>query len=186
MYRGNLNEIHTYGADRQIAYFVENYPKLKDGITYFIGGNHDLSYFNDNGVDIGLLIEEARDDMSYLGQYEANIEFNRVRFRLIHADGGGAYALSYKGQKFAEQISSGKKPDVLLFGHYHTSFYFWYRNMHIFNCGTFQGQTPYLARKGLNPAIGGWICKAKLGKGRDRIIALESCFIPFFDSKEKR
>jgi len=38
----------------------------------------------------------------------------------------------------------------------------------------------------LNPAIGGWICKAKLGKGRDRIVALEQCFIPFTDNKEKR
>ena len=123
--------------------------------------------------------------MIYLGQYEGNIEFNRVRFRLIHPDKGGAYALSYHGQKYAEQIASGKKPDILMFGHWHVSFYFWYRNMHIFTCGSFQNQTPYLARKGLNPAIGGWICKAKLSK-EHRIIALESCWIPFFPKRGEK
>ena len=142
-----------------------------------------MSFFNENGIDVGSLIIKERDDMIYLGQYEGNVEMNNVRFRIIHPDGGGAYALSYKGQKFAEQIASGQKPDVLIFGHYHTSFYFWYRNMHIFNGGTFMGQNSYLARKGLNPAIGGWICKLKLGN-IDRVVALESCWIPFFDEKK--
>tara|TARA_Y100000310_G_C20446246_1_gene698545 strand:- start:41 stop:862 length:822 start_codon:yes stop_codon:yes gene_type:complete len=186
IYRGHLSELHTYGADRQITYAVNNYPKVKGITTYFVTGNHCLSFYGDNGTDIGIKISEKRDDMIYLGQYEGNIEFNRVRFRMIHPDGGGAYALSYKGQKYVEQIVSGRKPDVLIFGHWHTSFYFHYRNIHVMNIGCFQGQTPYLARKGLNPAIGGWICKAKLGKGRDRIVALEQCFIPFADNKEKK
>ena len=30
-------------------------------------------------------------------------------------------------------------------------------------CGTFEGQTNYLKRKGLVPSIGGWIVKASLG-----------------------
>ena len=183
MYRGNLNEIHTYGADRQIKYVVENYPKIKGITTYYTGGNHCLSFFNDNGVDVGLKIAEKREDIIYLGQYEGNIEINKVRFRVIHPARGVCYAISYAMQKYAEQIASGNKPDVLFAGHFHTSVYFWYRNMHIFQCGTFQGQTPFLARKGLNPAIGGWICKLKLGNV-DRVVALESCWIPFFDEKK--
>lgn len=31
-------------------------------------------------------------------------------------------------------------------------------------CGTFEGQTNYLKRKGLVPSIGGYIVKASLGK----------------------
>ena len=185
MYRGNLSEIHTYGADRQVQYFVDNYPKVKEIITYLITGNHSLSFYNDNGVDVGLKIANKRDDIIYLGQYEGNIEINKVKFRLIHPDRGVAYAISYSMQKYAEQIASGNKPDILLAGHFHTSVYFWYRNMHIFQCGTFQGQTPFLARKGLNPAIGGWICKVKLGKV-DRVVALESCWIPFFPKRGEK
>ncbi len=39
MYRGHLNEIHTYGAMRQVDYAVKNYPKVKGITTYFITGN---------------------------------------------------------------------------------------------------------------------------------------------------
>ena len=39
------NEIHTFGADRQVAYVVKNYPSV-DGInTYFISGSHDYSFW---------------------------------------------------------------------------------------------------------------------------------------------
>lgn len=94
-------------------------------------------------------------------------------------------ALSYKGQKIAEQIASGSKPNILLIGHYHTAFYFWYRNIHIFNCGTFQGQTDYLLRKGLNPAIGGWICDIREGEVNNEVVALQSCWIPFFEGNRR-
>lgn len=181
LYRNQLNEIHTYGAQRQVEYLTKNYPKVKGITTYFITGNHDLSYYNDNGIDVGHLIQQARPDMEYLGQYEATIHLGKARIRLVHPSGGCAYALSYKGQKFAEQIPPGQKPDILIFGHWHTSFYFWYRNIHILNAGCFQGQTSYLARKGLMPAIGGWICKFYQGKQkRDRVVAFQPCWIPFF------
>lgn len=181
MYRGHLNEIHTYGVHRQVDYIAKNYPR---GIpTFFITGNHDLSFYNDNGIDVGNLIEKKRKDMIYLGQYQADFTIGRAKIRLLHPDGGVAYALSYRGQKISEQIPSGNKPDILLIGHFHTSFYFWYRNIHILNCGSFQGQTLYLLRKGLNPAIGGWTCEIRQGK-RDRVVAFQPCWIPFFDNKK--
>jgi predicted phosphodiesterase len=181
MYRGQLNEIHTYGVMRQVKYAVKNYPKIEGINTYFICGNHCLSFYNDNGIDIGKLIEEKREDMHYLGQYRATIQIGKAIMEVVHPAGGIAYALSYKSQKYAEQIPSGQKPNVLIFGHWHTSHYFWYRNIHILNAGCFQGQTSYLARKGLNPAIGGWICTIKEGKQkRDKIVAFEPCWIPFF------
>jgi len=161
IYRGHENEIHTFGADRQVQYFCDNYPKI-DGIkTYFITGNHDDSFYKKSGVDIGSIIARKRQDMMYIGKYFGRIELDDVRFDLVHGDSGGAYALSYKSQKYAEQIASGNKPQVLIFGHWHLSLYFWYREMHIFNAGCYQGQTGYLLRKGLNPCIGGWYLKIK-------------------------
>jgi predicted phosphodiesterase len=115
-----------------------------------------------------------------MGLYSADIEIEGVKIRLHHGDGGGAYALSYKGQKLAEQIPSGDKPRILLIGHYHTCFYFFYRNIHILNCGAFQGQTSYLIRKGLNPAIGGWIVEVRTGKEKNDILSITPSWIPFF------
>lgn len=118
--------------------------------------------------------------MVYLGQYQADAIIGRAKIRLTHPSGGTAYALSYRGQKMAEQIQSGKKPDILVIGHFHRMVYFFYRNIHILEPGTFQSQTEYQMRKAINPAIGGWICEIKEGKGKDRVLALKICWIPFF------
>jgi len=178
VYRGQENEVHTFGVRNQVNYAVKNYPKF-NGITYFIDGNHDESWHKLAGIQTGELVGQARKDMIYLGQYSAEFFLNDIRIRLHHGEGGGAYALSYKGQRFAEQIPSGQKPRVLLLGHWHTSFYFWYRNMHILNAGCFESQTLYLLRKGLNPAIGGWIIELRLGAKKNDVIACQTSWIPF-------
>lgn len=161
MFRGQELEMHTFGADRQVDYVCDKYPKV-DGIkTFFITGNHGLSHYNSGGIDIGTHIARKRKDMMYLGQWKQRIDVNGLWFDLVHPSGGGAYAYSYKAQKMAEQIPSGDKPQILIQGHYHTAIYFWYREIHIFNAGCFQNQTPYLARKGLYPCIGAWYLKIK-------------------------
>lgn len=180
IYRNQLNEIHTYGAMRQAEYVIKNYPKVAGITTYFCTGNHCLSFYAENGVDIGQLVAAKRPDMVYLGQYNAEIVVNRVKIRLIHPQQAGAYAISYHLQRFIEQMASGTKPDILIRGHEHTAIYFFHRNIHAFNAGTFQKQTDYQLRRGLNPSIGGWICEIKEGKKKDRVVAMQSCFIPFF------
>lgn len=177
IYRGQLSEINVYGALRQAEYAVKNYPSGMT--TYFIAGNHDMSFFNENGVDVCKIISEKRKDLIYLGQYQADIILGGVKFRLMHHDKAPAYALSYPGQKIAEQIASGDKPHILLLGHLHSAFSFWYRLMNILSCGAFQGQTPFLMRKGINPAVGGWICTVRTGK-KDPVIAFETSWIPFY------
>ena len=89
-------------------------------------------------------------------------------------------ALSYKAQKIAEQIPSGDKPHILLFGHWHTSHYFFYRLMHILNCGCFEGQSHLLLRKGINPTIGGWTAEVRTARDKKHtIISFTPTFIPF-------
>ena len=180
IYHGQENEVHTYGAMAQSKYVIDNYPKVKGLKTYFITGNHCESWWRKSGVDVGELISTGREDMDYLGMYDADLFLSGIRIRLHHGDGGGSYALSYKGQKYAEQIPSGRKPRLMILGHWHTSFYFFYRNIHILNAGCFESQSLYLARKMLNPAIGGWIVELRLGKKRNDVIACQTCWIPFF------
>jgi len=180
IYRGQENEVHTFGAKNQAQYVIDHYPKVKGITTHFITGNHDLAWWVRSGIDIGEIISDKRPDMNYLGQYQGDIFIGGVHFRLVHPDGGGAYALSYKAQKIAEQIPSGEKPQVLCFGHWHTSHYFFYRLIHILNCGCFEGQSTFLLRKGVNPTIGGWTAEIRVGKDKKKtILSFTPTFIPF-------
>lgn len=161
MYFGHENEVHTFGADKQVQYFCDNYPKVQGIKTYFILGNHCDCYYKKAGIDVGSIIARKRKDLMYVGKYYGRVEVNGLWFDLVHGDKGGSYALSYKAQKYAEQIPSGNKPQILIFGHWHTAIYFWYREMHIFLAGAFQHQNSYLLRKGIYPAIGAWYLKIK-------------------------
>jgi len=182
MYHGQENEVHTFGATNQAEYVIKNYPKVQGITTYFCNGNHDLSWWKRSGVDIGDLVSAGRSDMVYLGQYSGDIVLSGVNIRVMHPDGGGAYAISYKMQKLIEQIPSGRKPHIFIAGHYHTALYFFYRNIHAFQAGCFEGQTTFLLRKGLNPAIGGWIIDVEVGKDKKKtILSITPTFIPFIE-----
>lgn len=163
VYRGQEYEIHTFGADNQVRYFVENYPK-RDGITtHFVIGNHDYIYYKQIGLDVGRMIAYERPDMNYLGVFQADVMFDGIPLiRLVHPDGGMAYAMSYRMQKYVEQISSSKKPRIIIAGHQHTAVWFFYRNIYVIQAGAFEGQTILILRKGINPTIGGWIVEVEL------------------------
>ena len=175
------NEIHTFGADRQVAYVVKNYPKL-DGIqTYFISGSHDYSFWKRAGVEVGRLIESQRPDLHYLGMVKGDVEIGGVKIMLIHPSGGAPYSKSYRAQKIAEQIPSGEKPHILVVGHLHYAIYMFYRNMHILHAGAFQWQTPYLKEKSLNPDVGGWTIRVRIADDKKKsIVSITPSFIPFF------
>lgn len=119
--------------------------------------------------------------MKYLGQWQADVVMGNAKIRLLHADGGMAYAVSYKAQKLVEQIPSGRKPQILFCGHWHTSMYFFYRNIHTFCAGCFEGQTTLLLRKQINPNIGGWIVTVRqLNDRKKTICGIVPEWIPFY------
>jgi hypothetical protein len=182
VYSGQEYELKIFGADNQVNYFVANYPKLPGIITRFITGNHDMSYMKLAGLDVGVSIAEKRSDMQYLGMLSGEVEINNVKMiQLLHPDGGMPYAVSYRGQRIAEHIASGDKPRVLLLGHLHVNVAMLYRNMAIFQCGCFEGQTTLLLRKGINPVIGGYLISLKIGKdSRQSLVGIVSEFVPFF------
>lgn len=184
VYRGQEQEIHTFGAKKQVDYVVKNYPMLYGIKTYFITGNHDLVYWHKMGMDIGEMVSAQRDDMVYLGQYSGDLIMNGVNIRLVHPDKGGAYAISYNLQKIVEQIPSGKKPHIFVAGHYHTSLYFFYRLIHLFQAGCFESQSLFLLRKGINPTIGGWTVKVRVAKD-NTILSITPTFIPFIERRKR-
>ena len=184
MRRGHEYEVFKHGTDEQQQYVIDNYPKRKGIITKFITGNHDHSGIKAAGHDIGYPIERARDDMIYLGMSNAKIELTpNCVLELNHALDGNAYALSYAIQKRIDAMSGGEKPSILIDGHHHKMIYLFYRNIHAFEAGTFQSQTPWMRGKRLSAHMGGWIIEIHV----DDEGTIQRCgaeFFPFYKAVE--
>ncbi len=168
MYRGHEYEIHAHGADAQEIYCAKQYPHRHEIVTYVISGNHDTSFWKEAGLDIVAKICSEREDIVYLGQREADIEISTdtgcITLRLTHPSRGTAYAISYHIQKYVESLTGGEKPHVCCFGHYHKSEYLFYRNIHVFQAGCCQYQTPYMRERNIAAMLGFWIIELTINK----------------------
>lgn len=163
VYRGQEFEIFIAGFDSALEYGVEHYPSEPGITTYFITGNHDLSWYQRGGADIGHALAGARRDMEYLGQAGAYINLtDDVKLYLHHPKGGKAYALSYKVQKFIENLTPEERPRILASGHLHSRLYIDYLDVKAFMVPCFEAQTTYLKALGLHPVIGGWILELEV------------------------
>jgi hypothetical protein len=180
MRQGHKYECYDQGADNHVENIARNYPK-RDGImTEFITGNHDWSILKKVGYDIGVAIAAKRPDMKYLGQGNAIISLTpNCTVELRHPGDGTAYAISYKSQKMIEAIQGGYKPNILAIGHYHKAEYIFYRNIHCFQTGCFQAQTPWMVGKSIAAMVGGWIVEVHVD-GEGTITRCKGEFIPFY------
>jgi len=157
VYKGQEFFLKVTGADAQADYIAEHYPKREGVTTHFILGNHDMSHFDREGADIGRLISHLRPDLDYLGQYYARVKFGSATMDLVHPGGGFQYAISYGVQRYVNELEGGSKANIIIFGHWHRTGYFVYRNIHCVLGGAFQDQNDYTRRRGLQPNKGFWI-----------------------------
>lgn len=156
--KGHVYEIFKHGADQQVDYIIENYPKRKNIVTHFITGNHDHTHLKNAGYDIGRPISRERDDLIYLGINNASIFLTpNCRMDIAHPLDGAAYALSYSLQKSIEAMPVDDLPQIFVVGHHHKSIYLYTRGIHALEAGTFQAQTPWMKGKRLAAHVGGWI-----------------------------
>lgn len=162
VYPGQLTELKEFTGMKQVIHTVKNYPSIPGCKTFYITGNHDLKLMQREDIDIGPMISRQREDMVYLGQYEADVMFENARLRLVHPDGGMPYAVTYRLQKYVENIAGGTKPNIISMGHLHQSVYVELRNIHCFLAGSFQRQNNFLRRKGVDPQISAWIIDFRL------------------------
>lgn len=177
---GHEHELFVIGADDQVNYIIKNHPYRKGITTKFILGNHDTSHIKNGGHDIGVPIAAAREDMQYLGIYNAKMHITpNCIVELNHPLDGGAYALSYSLQKMIDSMSGGDKPNILLNGHHHKLFYMIYRNIHAFECGTMQEQTPWMRGKRLAAHMGGMIIEVHVDQ-EGTVTRCRNEFIPFY------
>lgn len=187
IFRGQDHEIVNHTFETQREYAVENYPRRKGVVTRIISGNHDCEGdFGKAGADVCLGVANERDDIEWGGRYAADYELpNGAVMTMRHPMGGSSYAKSYKPQKFAESYEGGTKPGVVLFGHWHNAEWGFHRNIHMLNCGTFEG---YGGSLGLRvplgaPAVGFYIVDMVIGDDAS-VVRFRPEFFPFFAGRQ--
>lgn len=180
MRMGHQYDCYTQGGDQHVNEIVKNYPVRESIVTKFITGNHDASIFKKCGMDIGKAIASRRSDMEYLGRDCARVYLTpNCILELRHPWDGTAYAISYKPQKMIDSFEPDSKPNILAIGHYHKLEYIFYRNVHCFQTGCFQSQTPFTRGKGISVHLGGWVVEVHVDSN-GTILSLNSTLIPFY------
>jgi len=176
VYPGQQFEVYAQSAEEQEASVIVNLPVGFE--WYAIGGNHDYSFIKrGGGHNVMLAIESQRKDFHYVGFDDADVPIlPGVDLKMWHPSGGVPYSYSYRMQKGVEQITYTElanisrnvkeKPSVrfLLAGHLHIQMQAMFGSIFGMQCGSFEGQTGYLKRKGLYPVVGGYIVKADITK----------------------
>lgn len=157
----HIYQVKAHGLEEQLDYFCKYYPK-SDIPTYYITGNHDLTFMKTCGSDIGRMVQKEREDLTYLGADLATIKVGKIELMLRHGTGGSSYAKSYKLQKYCETIPASEIPDMIFQGHLHFSGFFINRGIHCFNVPSLQSYTPYAKSMGLPEEKGFWFVTADL------------------------
>jgi predicted phosphodiesterase len=175
VYPGQIHDVYAIDAKGQEETTLLNLPT---GFNWYVlGGNHDYSFIKKGGgYNIISTIASKRPDIHYIGFDQATVPIlKNVDLMCVHPSGGVPYSVSYRLQKNIEQVTISElqnvvrgvkdKPTIrfVLLGHLHIQMQAMFGSIWGAQCGTFEGQTNYLKRKGLIPCIGGWIVKASLG-----------------------
>lgn len=129
MHKGFEYEQALMGVEENLDWAIKNYPvaissKTKKIIkTYIISGNHDLSFWKDNGTDIvKQFCLNRQDDTEYLGRIAAYVQGPNADpyfIYMFHPADGSAYARSFKDQKTSEMFEPKERPSISVTGHYH-------------------------------------------------------------------
>ena len=144
-----IYELREMSYTGQRDYVIDKYPKINIP-TYLISGNHDLWWVKQCGSDIVRDICSKRKDLKYLGSDCEDLQIGKLKIRLYHGKGGGAYAKSYKMQKYLDAIDISDRPDILQTGHIHQSFYMKQDKTHCFQTSCLQDLTPFERSQGFN------------------------------------
>ena len=166
----HIYQVKKHGIE-QLDYVVDKYPKSSLP-TYYITGNHCATFLKTCGADIGKMLADRREDLTYLGHDLADLKIGKIKIRLRHGIGGNAYAKGYKLQKYCETLPVDDIPNIILQGHFHYSAYFKNRDIHCFNVPSLQGYTPFAKSLGLPQEMGFWEITCDLDS-KGNIIAIE-------------
>lgn len=108
----------TEDLEEQIELLKSQYPKVSGITTHFILGHADTT-FEDEHINPGNEIHDARGDFNYLGVVETDLVFNPegkkpFTIRLYNERPYYTYGVSYQPQKKLEAMAGGDKPGIWL------------------------------------------------------------------------
>jgi len=173
VYPGQEFDLYELSAQGQTDSLLAN---LQTGFDWWIlGGNHDYSHIKNGSYNPLNVMSSKRHDLHNLGYDECVVPIlNGIDLQMWHPSGGVPYSISYRLQKGVEQLAFSEllsvsrglkeKPSIkfVLCGHLHIQMQALFGSIFGMQCGAFEGVTNYLKRKGLVPAIGGYIVKANI------------------------
>ena len=170
IFRGQDSEIINHTLDAQTEHLVAEYPQRDGILTIGIAGNHDLEGEAGRvGYDPVAAMAARRGDIPYLGGYSAWVELgsgqieNAPYVHLLHGKGGMSYAYSYKAQKLVDGYPGGRKPAILIPGHWHVKGSIEARSVQVLWPGCFEWQSSFMKRLGLHPAVGFHLLEVIIG-----------------------
>jgi predicted phosphodiesterase len=182
VYRGIEFDLLAHGFSDQKKYAVDNYPKIPGITTHVISGNHDLSFKQTAGANIVEAISQERDDINWIGDYDATVLINGVSIGCHHGGGSPTVQISYKIQKYVDRMAGGTKPQIYVLGHYHSTMALYYRSINCYLPGCWQKPNDFSVRFGLPNLIGGYIVHIKtLNDSRHSIRSIKSELISYYN-----
>jgi hypothetical protein len=183
---GHIYELDHIGASQQLNYFSKEFSLFDKPVYSIEAQDSHGGWFRSKGnigLNIGEELERRAKHYKFLGYDEQDLELdNGCKIKLRHPGGGTAYAVSYKMQKYIESMSGGKKPHLLFDGHFHKAMYMFYRNVHGFESGTLQEQSPFMKKINTPAHLGYWIVDINMYKTKKKgVERVKSEFVPFYE-----
>jgi len=169
VYDGQINDLlpEALTLQDQIQYIIEHYPRKKNIKQKLVSGNHDTKQFKRQGVDIAKSVADRRKDIEHIGQSYGRIRLkDDVLLEIAHPTGTCPYAKDYRFRTYLRERPINNYPDILALGHLHSSIFTDIQGTQSYMVGCFLGDTEFTRRRGLNPAIGGWIVDLDIEDGK--------------------
>ena len=167
VYRGQAQHVTQNTQDDQVNEAIQLLPQLPKGKKYYwISGNHDLIWLKQaTGSDPLIMMDEIRDDFTYLGKYSAYVWVApNVCVQLLHPAGGGGSSIGYPAQKYITNLPDHRRPHICLLGHWHRPLSFVHQGVMVEGCASFQGPNDLSIRHGWPNVVGGKIIDIELNK----------------------
>lgn len=184
--------LYKYGSDAQAKLVIDMFPRVDGITTYFITGEHDLSYLRGKEkIDIGKLISKERDDMIYLGPQRKKVDFlsnelnGEISSYFYHAKGNVPYTVSYKLQQQISSFRNEDKPHILVTSHFGACDSFLRRGVRAFQVPTVTATTAEMkdAHTPVYNTIGAWIINLSKDK-KGNLSSTRQLWIPYYKTIE--
>lgn len=180
--------LHKNGYEDQADFVASCFPRVEGITTYFITGEHDLSFLKlREKIDIGTLIANKREDMIYLGPRRRKIKFvssdkkGEVSLYLQHAKGNVPYTISYKPQQKISSMRNEDKTDILVTSHFAACDSFLRRGVRSYQVPTVVATTDEMkdATTPVYNTVGGWIVNLQKDK-KGNLKNTTQIWIPYY------